>query len=181
MSERYFIGVPLTHQKFPLRSKPVNLDSVLMKAIATILIAAAFLVMGTSFKLGAQTVVIGHVTAEVVDAVSASLLDVTGFDLNNGNDMSSMSKDVQNDILNLGDIKIKLGSGIAFNVVLNASTLSDANGNAISIEPTGNNFIQGAAQSTGNLTLHLKGRAHVAKGQASGLFQGTYSMVFAFN
>lgn len=180
MSERYFIGVPLTHQKLPLSSELVNLAAVLMKAIATILFAAAFLVMFTIVSTSAQTVAIGHVTAEVVESVSATSMAIAGFDLKIGNDLAALSLDEQYDNLNLGAIKIKSGNGIACNVVLKAATLSDTKGNGFIIEPTVNNF-QGAAQSTGNETLHLKGNAHLAKGQAAGLYQGTYTMVFAFN
>ncbi|MDO9578959.1 MAG: hypothetical protein Q7J06_00075 [Bacteroidales bacterium] len=38
-----------------------------------------------------------------------------------------------------------------------------------------------AQRTDGNQTLRLTGRARMMQGQASGLYQGSYTMVFAYN
>ncbi|MDO9580451.1 MAG: hypothetical protein Q7J06_07775 [Bacteroidales bacterium] len=50
------------------------------------------------------------------------------------------------------------------------------------IEPSATSYGQADAQRTdGNQTLRLTGRARMMQGQASGLYQGSYTMVFAYN
>ena len=155
-----------------------------MKTFLAILLAAALQSMFAMVDVCAQTVAIGHVTAEVVESVSASSLAITGFDLKNLSIQTAQSEQTgwNYENVNLGEIKINSGIGIACNVVMKPATLSDTNGNGFTIEPSATNYGQADAQRTdGNQTLRLTGRARMMQGQASGLYQGSYTMVFAYN
>ena len=155
-----------------------------MKAYLAILLAVTLQSMFAMVNVCAQTVAIGHASAEVVESVSASSLAITGFDLKNGSNLTAQSDpsgwNYEN--VSLGEIKINSGIGIACNVVMKSATLSDTNGNGFTIEPSAINSAQADAQRTdGNQTLQLTGRVRMMQGQASGLYQGSYTMVFAYN
>ena len=137
-----------------------------MKALATIMIAA--LLTFTTSVFG-QTVAIGHATAEVIESVSASASTISSFDL---------SKDSEN--VKLGAITVFSGKDITCNVVLKAANLSDASGNAFTIDPTVNNN-NAVAQANGSKTIQLNGTTNLNVNQASGQYAGSYTVVFAYN
>lgn len=137
-----------------------------MKTLATMMIAALLTITTTVFG---QTVAIGHATAEVIESVSASASTISSFDL---------SKDSEN--VKLGAITLFSGKDIACNVVLKAANLSDASGNAFTIEPTVNNNT-GVAQANGSQTIQLNGTTNMNSNQASGQYAGSYTVVFAYN
>ncbi|MDO9579053.1 MAG: hypothetical protein Q7J06_00550, partial [Bacteroidales bacterium] len=111
-----------------------------MKAVLAILLAAALQSMFAMVNVCAQTVAIGYVSAEIVESVSASSLAITGFDLKNESNMAAITQlepagwNYEN--VNLGEIKINSGMGVACNVVMKPATLSDTNGNGFTIEPS---------------------------------------------
>ena len=155
-----------------------------MKTFLAILLTVTLQFMFAMVNVCAQTVAIGHASAEVVESVSASSLAITGFDLKNKSNLTAQSDpsgwNYEN--VNLGEIKINSGSGIACNVVMKPATLSDTDGNDFTIEPSAISSAQADALRTdGNQTLQLTGRARMMQGQASGLYQGSYTMVFAYN
>ncbi len=139
-----------------------------MKTLATMIIA--MLLTFTASVFG-QTVAIGHVTAEVIEAVSASASTISSFDL---------AKD--SETVKLGAITVFSGKDITCNVVLKAANLSDASGNAFTIDPTVNNDTNTAvAQANGAQTLQLNGTANMNSNQAAGQYAGSYTVVFAYN
>lgn len=157
-----------------------------MKAILAILLTIALQSIFATVNVCAQTVAIGHISAEVVESVSASSRAITGFNMKEGNNLLANAQNepagwnYQN--VDLGDIKINSGSNVTCNVVMKPATLSDTKGNGFTIEPSATNSGQVRAyRSDGNQTLHLNGKAHMAQAQASGLYQGSYTMVFAYN
>ena len=155
-----------------------------MKVYLAIFLTVTLQFMFAMVNVCAQTVAIGHVSAEVVESVSASSLAITGFELKNESNLTAQSDPSGWNYGNvsLGEIKINSGSGIACNVVMKPATLSDTNGNGFTIEPSAINSAQADAQRTdGNQTLQLTGRVRMMQGQASGLYQGSYTMVFAYN
>ena len=155
-----------------------------MKAYLAILLAVTLQSMFAMVNVCAQTVAIGHASAEVVESVSATSLAITGFDLKNGSNLTAQSEPAgwNYENVSLGEIKINSGTSIACNVVMKPATLSDTNGNGFTIEPSATSYGQTDAQRTdGNQTLQLTGRARMMQGQASGLYQGSYTMVFAYN
>ena len=157
-----------------------------MKAFLVILLASTMQSIVEISTVSAQTVVIGHITAEVVESVSVSSLAITVFDLKNENNQTLV---IQSEIgginyenLYLGGFKINSGEAIACNVVFKPAILTDEKGNGFTLEVSAPNTGQAHAyRSDGNQTLHLNGKAHMAHGQASGLYQGSYTTVFAYN
>jgi len=136
-------------------------------------------------RLISQTVAVGHVTAEVVEAVSASSFVSTDFslgtnsDIVNGSDLESAM--ISNNI-SIGKIEISAGEGIACNLTIKADRVTDKNGNNFSLEPTAScNGQQDAQQIQGTQTIELAGQAILASNQASGSYSGSYTLVFAYN
>ena len=137
-----------------------------MKTLATMMIAALLTLTTTVFG---QTVAIGHATAEVIESVSASASTISSFDL---------SKDAEN--VKLGAITVFSGKDVTCNVVLKSANLSDASGNAFTIEPTVNNNTA-VAMANGSQTIQLNGTTNMNSNQASGQYAGSYTVVFAYN
>ena len=82
----------------------------------------------------------------------------------------------------MGAITVFSGKDITCNVVLKAANLSDASGNAFTIEPTVNNDPNTAvAQANGAQTIQLNGTTNMNSNQASGQYAGSYTVVFAYN
>lgn len=155
-----------------------------MKAFLAILLTVALQSIFAMVNVCAQTVAIGHVTAEVVESVSVSSRAITGFDMKGGNNLLALAQTKTGwnyENIDLGEIKINSGTNVACNVVMKPATLSDTKGNGFTIEPSATSFLSDAQRADGNLILHLNGKAHMAQGQASGLYQGSYTMVFAYN
>lgn len=155
-----------------------------MKALLAILLTVALQSIFAMVNVCAQTVAIGHVTAEVVESVSVSSRAITGFDMKGGNNLLALAQTKTGwnyENVDLGEIKINSGTNVTCNVVMKPATLSDTKGNGFTIEPSATSFLSGAQRADGNQTLHLNGKAHMAQGQASGLYQGSYTMVFAYN
>ena len=63
-----------------------------MKAVLAILFTAALQSMFAMVNVCAQTVAIGHVSAEIVESVSASSLAITGFDMKNENNLTASAQ-----------------------------------------------------------------------------------------
>ena len=154
-----------------------------MKASRSIYLIVVLLSLFAAVDMLAQTVAIGHVSAEVVESVSASSQAITDFNILNDNTAAQTEgDDYRFEDIDLGKFNINSGEAVACNIVINPANLSDANGNGLTIEPSATSSAQAGAQHTdGNQTLQLQGKARVMKGQASGLYQGSYTMVFAYN
>ncbi len=163
-----------------------------MKTLFTNLFAISLLVVFTGGSALAQTVAVGHATAEVVESVSASSLAVTFLSLNAGtasstsemtNKQNSVSAPLTTnyDNLNLGQIKINSGSDYVCNVIVNPAVVRDNKGNDIMLETSASNNTTDIQSVTGNSTLTLTGRVRLAQDQQSGTYSGSYKMVFAYN
>jgi hypothetical protein len=137
-------------------------------------------------KVCGQTVAIGHISAEVVESVSASAAAVTGFNLKSGKiDSGSVDYKLASstpESVSLGKITINSGKDVACNLVIQAATLSDDKGNSFTIDPTMKTSGRGRkGRPVGTQTIQIQGKARISSGQPSGLYQGTYSVVFAYN
>jgi hypothetical protein len=143
-----------------------------MKTIFTSLLLFALTSMFSAVNLNGQTIAVGHVSAEIIESVSVSSSAVTSFDIQNNKNSSGNSS------VNLGEMKVNSGAGVAYNVVVKPATLSNINGSSFTIEPTSKseNLI-----SSGNQTLRLSANTSSVQGKESGLYQGSYSVVFAYN
>jgi hypothetical protein len=147
-----------------------------MKSIISLMFAIALIPgLGLATLCNGQTMAIGHVSAEVIESVSASSQAVTSLAL--GTSTSGTSSSVE-----LGAMTINSGSNVTVGVVIKPAALSDSQGNGFTIDPALNhNSLASVAQSNGSQTLQLNGTANLAADQASGLYQGSYTVVFAYN
>jgi hypothetical protein len=186
MSNRLFFDIYLYSQILIYLFQSENTNKREMKSFLVILLTVALQSMFAIVNVCAQTVAVGHVSAEVVESVSASSKAITGFNMKNENNFTLLAqsdpegRNYEN--ISLGEIKINSGIGIACNVMMKSAALSDINGNGFTIEPSSTSYGQTDAQRTdGNQTLILTGRAHMMQDQESGLYQGSYTMIFAYN
>ena len=143
-----------------------------MKAIFSTLFLIALTSIFSAVNLNGQTVAVGHVSAEIIESVSVSSLAITNFDIQNNPTSGN------NPNANLGDVKVNSGTDIAYNVVLKPATLSSINGSSFIIEPS---LKSKNPLTAGNQTLHLSANTNSVQGKESGLYQGSYSVVFAYN
>ena len=157
-----------------------------MKTISALIFAAILtLTLAGSKVCSGQIVAIGHVTAEVIESVSAASEVITNFEIGNitSNELKTMkSSDLTSKPINLGTITVNSGRNITCNVVVKNASLSDTAGNGFTLEPTvKNSSLALAAQSNGSQTIQLDGKANIASSQTSGLYQGSYTVVIAYN
>lgn len=153
-----------------------------MKAIHVKIVLPLLICTFTCANVRGQVVAIGHASAEVVESVSASSKAVTGFNLNNNVTAIKDHVNFNTEKLNMGSITINSGTNVACNLVLHSATLSDARGNGFAIDTTTMSSGQSdPGQVNGTQTIQINGTARMLAGQTSGLYRGTYTMVFAYN
>ena len=122
--------------------------------------------------LYAQVIAIGHATAEVVEAVSASSAT---------NDLVLLQQNTTPENLDLGNFTLNGGSNSICAVVVNASQLTSENGNEVSFTAnTSNN--NNVMNSDGSQVFNFKGNAgSEILSQNDQNYQGRYNVVFAYN
>lgn len=131
--------------------------------------------IGGLMTCNSQTVAIGHICAEVIESVSASSQAVTSLAVGTANAVGSKA-------LDLGAMTVNSGTNSTVGVVIKQASLSDTNGNGFTIAPfLSDNSLASSGSSNGSQVLHLNGTANLAPDQASGLYQGSYTVVFAYN
>lgn len=146
-----------------------------MKTILSLIIAIILTIGISGVRISqGQTIAIGHVTAEVIESISASSQAVTSLSL--GTNSAGTPSAV-----NLGAITVNSGSNVSVNVVIKSASLTDSMGNGFTLDPTTNSIYASTAPFSGSQTLQLNGTANLASDQASGLYQGSYTVVFAYN
>jgi len=151
-----------------------------MKATVALCIILFFISTLGGTKVNAQTVAIGHVTAEIVESASAASAAITDFELTKAT--QAISTNLTSETLNLGTITINSGKDITCNVVLKPAKLSDSKGNGFMIDPTVNNdLITSAANTNGSQTIQLGGTTNRTGSHSSALYEGSYTVVFAYN
>ena len=155
-----------------------------MRTNFTLILAAILtLTLGASKVCTGQIVAIGHVSAEVIESVSAASNAVTSFELAAITERKANEQSYQNsENINLGAITLFSGKDVTCNVVVKSASLSDSVGNGFTLETSiKNNTFASVAQSNGSQTIQLDGKANLGGSQASGLYQGSYTVVFAYN
>lgn len=155
-----------------------------MKTLTIIFAAMIHLVL-SGLDGNSQTVAIGHVTAEVIESISAASKTINNLELAT---MTEAGEKVLNqstsgsDELNLGLITLNSGSAITCNVVMKSAEVSDGLGNGFTIEPTvANATFASAASSNGSQSIKLSASTNRSSEQAGGLYEGSYTVVFAYN
>lgn len=132
-----------------------------------------------------QVSVTGRVFAEVVESVSVRSQAVTSFEISNSPDISSqeyVEGSINHSDVNLGEIKISSGSNVGCNLIITPATVSNTSGDNINISPIPAKSTSGESNLTnGNQTITLKANPTFNQTQASGSYQGTYSIILAYN
>ena len=156
-----------------------------MKTIFTLILALVLTLTLSGPKVcWSQTVAIGHVSAEIIESVSASSNAVSNFELASltVKDTKKMEQNLTSETLKLGMITINSGRDITCNVVVKSASLFDSAGNGFTVAPElKNETFASVASSNGSRTLELNGRTSRTSDQPSGLYQGSYTVVFAYN
>jgi len=159
--------------------------SITMKTNSILILAAIVAFSLSEPKVYGQTIAIGHVTAEVIESVSAASNAVTSFELATtaGSEANQLEQAyLTSENINLGAITLHSGRNISCNVVVNTASLLDASGNGFTMEPSvKNNCYASAAKADGSQTIQLNGKTNRSGSQASGQYRGSYSVVFAYN
>lgn len=152
-----------------------------MKARVIIFIAVLFISTFVGTKANAQVVAIGHVYAEIVESVSAASAAITEFELAKKS-AQDLSSNLTAETLDLGAITIYSGKDVTCNVVLKQAAMTDSQGNGFTIDPAvQNNLFASATRSNGSQTIQLGGTTNRTNNQAAGLYEGSYTVVFAYN
>lgn len=158
----------------------INQKSIIMKATTILIIATLLTWILAGSKVCGQTVAIGHVSAEIVESVSAASAAITSFELAKATEITSTN--LASETLNLGAITIFSGKDVTCNVVFKPASLSDSAGNGFMIEPAvQNELFASATRPNGSQTIQLGGTTNRTSSQASGLYAGSYTVVFAYN
>lgn len=157
-----------------------------MKTILTLILATILTLIMSGFRIcSSQTIAIGHVSAEVVESVSVSSKAITSFEIDAvtvGDTLQPEQIYLPSGTVDLGAITINSGRGITCSVVVKPASLTDDSGNRFTLSPTvQNNPFASAARRNGSQTIALDGKTRMARDQASGLYKGSYTVVFAYN
>lgn len=151
-----------------------------MKAGRILIIAVLFILTLGGTKVKAQTVAVGRVFAEVVESVSASSATISNFEISKSS--INATADLSAEILNLGAITITTGKDITCNIVLTPASLKDAEGHSFTIDPAVKNGMSAApVSSNGIQTIQLGATPTMPYDQASGIYEGSYTVIFAYN
>lgn len=156
-----------------------------MKAISILILAAGLTLTLEGSRVCGQIVAIGHVTAEVIESVSAASNAITSFEMEAiaKNDTKQIEQtDPTSETINLGAITLYSGKNRICNIVIKPASLSDSAGNGFILEPAiKNNPLGSDTKADGSQTIQLDGKANRSPNQASGVYQGSYTVVFAYN
>ena len=156
-----------------------------MKTFSKISLMTIAISLLTTVCVNGQVSVTGRAFAEVVESVSVKSQAVTSFEISNtpellSNENTESALNYSN--VNLGEIKITSGSNVGCNLIITPATLSNTSGENFKINPTPvNNAKKENSLSNGNQTIALKGDAALKQNQVSGSYQGTYSIILAYN
>lgn len=148
----------------------------------TLIISLVLAGTGTGF---AQTVATGHITAEVIESISASSQAVTNLSLETTIANNIQSQELQtstNSIVNSGAMSLNSGNTFTVNVVLKSEPDSSSQENDSKTELLPDNSELVTNPSSDSLELiPINGTSKVADALLSGHNHGTYTVVFACN
>ena len=152
-----------------------------MKAIGVLITGIFFLLFLGDEKANGQTIAVGRVFAEVVESVSAASSTITEFELAKPVGEAA-GENFTPGMLDLGAITINTGKNITCNIVLAPTTLSNEEGNSFTIDPAVKSGILSASvASNGIQAIKLGATPKLENDQASGVYEGSYTVIFAYN
>lgn len=156
-----------------------------MNAIFKIVIMTLAIGLLTTVCVNGQVSVTGRAFAEVIESVSVKSQAVTNFEISNtpGLESDTYTEGANNHTnVNLGEIKISSGSNVGLNLIITSATMSNKSGDNFNINPAPAKSTSNESNLTnGNQTITLKGSTTLNQAQASGNYQGTYSIILAYN
>lgn len=121
----------------------------------------------------AQSAVTARATAEIIDAVTLYADAVTDFEITNSPDAQDFS---------MGAVKLNTSRAITYNVVVMPAVLNSDNGSSFTVQPSVAAIDHtNSAVSPGHSTLNITGNTREIQEQKPGNYQGSYSVVFAYN
>ncbi len=135
-----------------------------------------------SVQASSQTIATGHISAEVVESVSATSYASTDFVISNAELTEDNKGFITAENIKMGTIRINSGQNVACNVTFKPAVLFDGNGNGFILEPMTLDSEEADRQRVDGIkNIELVGRATLDSCQAKGLYQGSYTLVFAYN
>lgn len=162
-----------------------NQKSFGMKAIVKFLFIVLLIFTLTEARVYCQLVAIGHVTAEVIESVSAASTANTSFELSMlavHDNKNQKQAGVTSETIDLGAITLHSGNDVTCNIVFNSAALSDKAGNVFTISPSlKNKTLASVALPSGEQKILIDGKTNRTSNQPTGLYHGSYSVVFAYN
>jgi hypothetical protein len=156
-----------------------------MKASTCISSLTFAILMFAAVEANSQATATGYAGVSIVEAATATSSPITSFEIKH--DAASFSDISTGNVtstseLNLGEITIQSTSAVACNMVLNPTTLFDANGNDLHVTLSASTSENQKNMCTkGTETIHMNGTAQINQNQTSGLYSGSYTLIFAFN
>lgn len=152
-----------------------------MRGIWIFLIAVIFILGLGANKVKGQSMVIGHANAEVVESVSVASANIKDFDISKSL-MQTINEGIDSETYNLDAIIVNSGSYVTCNIVLTSASLEAINGNAFTINPALKRAqYTTVAKSAGLQTIKIGALAKLKDKRYTGLYAGTYTVVFAYN
>lgn len=151
-----------------------------MNAGRVLIIAVLFILTLGNTRVDGQTVAVGRVFAEVVESVSASSATVSNFELSKSSETIAPIQSA--DTLNLGAITIHSGNNITCNIVLTPASLKNDEGNSFIMDTAvKNERLSASVSANGIQTIQLGATPAISQDQASGVYEGSYTVIFAYN
>ena len=134
--------------------------------------AAVILTTLFSVKLQAQVTVTAHATVEVVAAASLAANTSNNISVDSKSDASSIQ---------LGEMTIKSDGSASCEIIVKSTSLQNAKGSSFLLETTASQTsANSASPNQNNRVINLSGNTNIPYGQ-SGSFQGSYTVVLAYN
>ena len=134
--------------------------------------------------LMSQVVVTGHITAEIVDAASISSASVNEMEFTRSQDSDEQEND---EPVLLGEFFVHSGTDVAWDVVIKPASLTVFSGESLTLDTSLERSAANAGETPGNQqkdadqTLLLNGNVNILREQPSGLYQGSYTVILAYN
>lgn len=136
------------------------------------IMSAVILTTLFSATLQAQVTVTAHATAEVVEAASLAANTSNNISVDSKSDASS---------IRLGEMTIKSGGSASCEIIVKSTSLQNASGSSFMLETTASqNSANSVSPNQNNRVINLSGNTNIPNGQ-SGSFQGSYTVVLAYN
>lgn len=157
----------------------VQIKQISIKTIYTLILSILLsLILAESKECSSQTIAIGHMTAEVIESISAASNTITSFEIETITDPNTVilnQINITSETINLGLITLNSGRAVIFSVVVEPATLSDRSGNGFTLSTlTKDRLLALAAQPNGSQSIQLDGLTNIAIRSLQGFLHGSF-------